>query len=102
MFSELNSSDKFFDANAFDYRTTVLPFLDMFFFRFSDPTGCESLPTRTLVTVSCQKGDIGSNNVRGGLTPRRAASLTCCVSQKANHNRECCSKEKGSVQNMRP
>ena len=31
MFSELNSSENFFDANAFDYRTTVLPFLDKYF-----------------------------------------------------------------------
>ena len=122
MFSEVNTSDTFFDANAFDGRApNEIPrcfqcWCKEFYipsrwwvgrqahgvtffhqvFGFSDPIGCECARARTLVAVSCQMGDIRSMFLRCGLTLKRAGSLTCCVSQQANHNRERGSEEKGS------
>ena len=77
-----------------EVKLTELPFSRQVF-GFSDPIGCECAPARTLIAVSCQMGDIRSMFLRCGLTLKRAGSLTCCVSQQANHNRERGSKEKG-------
>ena len=110
MLSELNTSDMFVEFHVFDCRApnkTSLGFLP----KCMHVKLCAHMwvgreahrVTRWehLSQTSCQEGETG-HRVRCGFTLRRAGSLTCSVSQDANHNRECGSKNKGSSQNNLP